>query len=175
MIHAGHGLQWLWPFLIGYAPRRTAVLDEVCIVHPRDDLQAALRSSLHLQSQIQSLALKPKPRWSSFLAQAKQSWTGSEKSPARAQYTAEALSAAPGVDYLPMRAPGGQEAQQEIEMQFKRFGYKAELYGVKHRSADLVEAVFQPWYQDMLDMGSIQVFCHGACIQYPLTFLQTLA
>jgi len=74
-----------------------------------------------------------------------------------------------------MRAPGGQEAQQEIETQFKRFGYKAELYGVKHRSADLVEAVFQPWYQDMLDMGSIQVFCHGACIQYPLTFLQTLA
>jgi len=167
LIDAGHGLQWLWPFLIGYAPRRTAVLDEVCVVHPRDDLQAALRSSLHLQSQKQSLALKPKPGWSSLLAQAKLSWTGSEKSPARAQYTAEALSTAPGVDYLPMRAPGGQEAQQEIEMQFKQFGYKAELYGVKHRSADLVEAVFQPWYQDMLAMGSIQVCLHGAFIQYP--------
>ncbi|KAA6420076.1 MAG: hypothetical protein FRX49_09925, partial [Trebouxia sp. A1-2] len=72
----GHGMQWLWPFLIGYAPRRTAVLDEVCVVHPRDDLQAALRSSLHLQSQQQSLALQPKPGWSSFLARAKQSWSG---------------------------------------------------------------------------------------------------
>lgn len=87
------------------------------------------------------------------------------KSPPRAQYTAEALSNAPGVNYLPMRAPGGREAQQEIEMQLKRFGYKAEFYGVKHRSADLVETVFQPWYQDMLDMGSIQVCLHGACIQ----------
>ncbi|DBB15097.1 TPA: hypothetical protein ACH3X3_004108 [Trebouxia sp. C0006] len=153
----GHGLQWLWPFLIGYAPRRIAVLDEVCIVHPRDDLQAALRSSLQLQSRKQSLALKPKPRWRSFLAQTKQSWTGSEKLPHRAQYSAEALSTAPGGDYLPMRAPGGREAQQEIEIQLKYFGYKAELYGVKHRSADLVETVFQPWYQDMLDMGSIQV------------------
>ena len=74
-----------------------------------------------------------------------------------------------------MRASsGGQEAQQEVEMQFKHFGYKAELYGVKHRSADLVEAVFQSWYQDMLDMGSIQV-CHGASIQHPLTLLQTPA
>ncbi len=144
-------------------------------MHPRDDLQAALRSSLQLQSRKQSLALKPKPRWRSFLAQAKQSWTGSEKLPHRAQYSAEALSTAPGGDYLPMRAPGGREAQQEIEMQLKHFGYKAELYGVKHRSADLVETVFQPWYQDMLDMGSIQVCLHGACIQYPLTFLQTPA
>ncbi len=73
-----------------------------------------------------------------------------------------------------MRAPGGREAQQEIEMQLKRFGYKAELYGVKHRSADLVETVFQPWYQDMLDMGSIQVRLHGDCLYYPLKCLQTL-
>lgn len=163
MLCSGHGLQWLWPFLSGYAPRKTAVLDDICIVHPRDDLQIALRSSLQSQAQHQTLAQKPKLDSGSLLSGMKQSWVGKQETESMVDYTAAALHNAPGMDFLPMRAPGGLEAQQEIEVQLKRFEYKAELYGVKPRSADLIEAVFQPWYQDMLDMGNLQVciYCSG--------------
>lgn len=156
---AGHGLQWLWPFLIGYSPHKTAVLDEVCIVYPRDDLQKALKSTLYLQLQHQSLAVGHELGLTSALTQLKQSWTGKKQLPPMPEYTPEVLSEAPGIDFLPLRYPGGQQAKQEIEMQLKQYAYKSELYGVKDRSADLVEAVFQPWYQEMLDMGNIQVHC----------------
>ncbi len=162
-LSAGHGLQWLWPFLLGYAPHKTAILDEVCITHPTDSFQGALKASLNTQLQQQTLALQPKSTLISLLALVKQSWKGIKAKPSdMPQFTAEALSQAPGMAFLPMRAPGGEEAKQEINMQLKRFQYKAELYGVKDRSADLIEAVFQPWYQELLDMGSIQVGCRPA-------------
>lgn len=41
----GHGLQWLWPYIIAYEPGRTAVLDDVCVVLPRDELQQAPKGS----------------------------------------------------------------------------------------------------------------------------------
>lgn len=59
--------------------------------------------------------------------------------------------------FQPMRAPGHQLSEDEIHAQLSKFGYKPELYGIKWRSSGLVEYVFQPWYQELLDMGSIQV------------------
>ena len=56
-----------------------------------------------------------------------------------------------------MRAPGYQQAEDEILAQLFKFDYNPRSYGIKWRSAALVEYVFQPWYQDLLDMGSIQV------------------
>lgn len=59
--------------------------------------------------------------------------------------------------FEPMRAPGYQLAEDEILAQLSKFDYNPRSYGIKWRSAGLVEYVFQPWYQDLLDMGSIQV------------------
>lgn len=43
---AGHGLQWLWPFMLAYEPGKTAILDDICIVHPLDELQQSLQTAL---------------------------------------------------------------------------------------------------------------------------------
>lgn len=56
-----------------------------------------------------------------------------------------------------MRAPGHQPSEDEIQAQLNKFGYKPELYGIAWRSSALVEYVFQPWYQELLNMGNIQV------------------
>lgn len=48
VLSAGHGLQWLWPFMLAYEPGRTAILDDICIVHPRDELQQALEVALNI-------------------------------------------------------------------------------------------------------------------------------
>lgn len=61
--------------------------------------------------------------------------------------------------FQPMRAPGHQLSEDEISSQLSRFGYQPELYGIRWRSAELVKYVFQSWYQELLDMGNIQVSC----------------
>ena len=61
--------------------------------------------------------------------------------------------------FQPMRAPGNQLAEEEISWQLSKFSYQPEVYGIRWRSADLVRYVFQPWYQDLLDMADIQVSC----------------
>ena len=36
---AGHGLEWLWPFLLGYPQDKIAVIKEICVVKPETVLQ----------------------------------------------------------------------------------------------------------------------------------------
>lgn len=33
----GWGLDWLWPALLSYPPDKVAVIDEVCVYHPKTD------------------------------------------------------------------------------------------------------------------------------------------
>lgn len=155
--HAGHGLQWLWPFLLGYAPRKTAILDEICIVHPHDHLQYLLQ--LDLKARLHHHNQRQQPLSTASLLESLFKWlypASAEQLPV-SDFPAEVLTAAPGREFLHVGAPGGKQALQEAEQLLKRYNYKAELFGVKDRSADLVEAVLQPWYQDLLDMGNIQV------------------
>ena len=72
------------------------------------------------------------------------------------------LTTAPEVNFSPLGAPGEDAASSETSMQLKRFKYKPELYGVEARSEQSVEAVFEPWYKEMLDMGNIRVCTHGS-------------
>lgn len=155
-MHAGHGLQWLWPFLLGYAPRKVAILDEVCIVHPHNHMQYLLKLEVQARIQHQMQAQKPKPAARSLRLRLRVSWSTTAQHLSSAM-PVEALMAAPGRDFLHVDAPGAALAQQEAGLLLKQYSYKAELYGVRDRSSEMVEAVLQPWYQTLLDMGSIQV------------------
>ena len=156
LVHAGHGLQWLWPFLLGYAPHKTAILDEICIVHPHDHLQYLLQLDLNALLQHHNQRQQPLPTASLLDSLFKRFYPANAKQLPASSFPAEVLTAA-GREFLHAGASGQKEALQEAKQLLKQYDYKAELFGVKDRSADLLEAVFQPWYQDLLDMGNIQV------------------
>lgn len=158
-MHAGHGLQWLWPFLLGYAPRKTAILDEVCVVHPHNHMQHLLKVDVHARMQRQTQIQRPKPAARSLRLRLRLSRSTSAQHQLSPETPVEALMAAPGRDFLHVDAPGPGLARTEAAMLLKQYSYKAELYGVQDRSLETVEAVFQPWYQTLLDMGSVQVRC----------------
>ena len=46
-MHAGWGLDWLWPFLLGYPPKQVAFIDEVCVIHPKKTLQDPDKVSMY--------------------------------------------------------------------------------------------------------------------------------
>ena len=144
-VSAGHGLQWLWPFLLGFHHHKTAVLDSVCIVHPTDELQNSVQVALHNPAPVKphqpSRPWFPRWHWHRALEPLPdfqhQDWAS--------------------LHFQPLRAPGDQAMDEEIAALLGKFGYKPELYGVKPRTAEMLEYVFQPWYQELLDMGSLQV------------------
>lgn len=47
VLHTGHGLDWVWPFLLGYPQEKIAYIDEVCIIHPRKSLQREGKASMY--------------------------------------------------------------------------------------------------------------------------------
>ena len=159
-LHAGHGLQWLWPFLIGYRPRKMAILDEVCVVHPQDHLQYLLKLDLQSRMHLQTLAQKQKPTPSKFRLRMRLSQPTTSQKRLKSDIPVQALTGAPGRNFLHTDAPSAESAQKEAGLLLKQYSYRAELYGVKDRSGEVLEAVFQPWYQTLLDMGSIQVRLH---------------
>ena len=46
-LNAGYGLDWIWPFLLGYPQDRIAVIDEVCVIHPHKPLQERGKVSMY--------------------------------------------------------------------------------------------------------------------------------
>ncbi|KAL3156458.1 hypothetical protein ABBQ38_000763 [Trebouxia sp. C0009 RCD-2024] len=44
---SGYGLDWIWPFLLKYADNKIAVIDEVCVIHPRQSLQELGKMSMY--------------------------------------------------------------------------------------------------------------------------------
>ena len=44
---AGHGLDWVWPFLLGYPQDKIAVIDDVCVIHPKKMLQREGKTSMY--------------------------------------------------------------------------------------------------------------------------------
>lgn len=155
--HAGHGLQWLWPFLLGYASRKTAILDEVCVLHPHNHMQYLLKLDVEAHMQRITRAQKPKPGAKSVRLTLRLSKSMATHQQLTSDIPVEALLAAPGKDFWHVDAPGPALARKEARQLLKQYSYKAELYGVKDHSLETVETVFQPWYQTLLDMGSIQV------------------
>lgn len=155
-VSAGHGLQWLWPFLLGFDHHRTAVLDSVCIVHPKDELQNSLQTALRKPG-----PLKPhQPSWPWFPR-----WQWHRAPDAQQDFQGQDWDT---LHFQPLRAPGGQLVEDETEAQLSKFGYKPELYGVKRKTAEMLEYVFQPWYQELLDMGNLQVsavFASHPCLK----------
>ncbi len=45
--HAGHGLDWVWPFLLGYPQDKIAAIDDVCVIHPKKSLQREGKTSMY--------------------------------------------------------------------------------------------------------------------------------
>ena len=173
-MRSGHGLQWLWPFLLGYAPRKTAILDEVCFVHPHDHMQYLLKLDLQARMQRQTQIQKAKPAARSLRLRVRLSRSTTARQQLTSETPVEALMTAPGRDFLHVDAPGPALARIEAGLLLKQYSYKAELYGVQDRSLETVEVVFQPWYQSLLDMGSIQVWLHLHLMRGSLLFLETL-
>ncbi|KAL0046279.1 hypothetical protein WJX82_007868 [Trebouxia sp. C0006] len=44
---SGHGLDWVWPFLLGYPQDKIAVIDDVCVIHPKKTLQREGKTSMY--------------------------------------------------------------------------------------------------------------------------------
>ena len=127
-------------------------------------MQSLLKLDIASRLQRHAVAQKPKSTFSSLAPRFAWPWSAAVRQLPDADTPAEALAAAPGRDFEHVGAPGTQAALLEAKQLLKRYNYKAELYGVKDRSADWLEAVLQPWYQTLLDMGSIQVASHMCTI-----------
>ncbi|KAL3156462.1 hypothetical protein ABBQ38_000767 [Trebouxia sp. C0009 RCD-2024] len=44
---SGHGLDWIWPYLLGYPQDRIAIIDEICVIHPHQSLQRQGKTSMY--------------------------------------------------------------------------------------------------------------------------------
>ena len=122
------------------------------MVHPRNDLQNALKASL--TSQLQPELSKKGKRFKSFLRKPQASTQGMI---APVPEGATPASLMPGLEFTPLQPMSNDAAYNETNMQLKRADYRAELYGVKDQTASVVKFVFQPWYLELLDMGNLQV------------------
>ena len=47
MTDAGYGLDWVWPLLMGFPQDRVAIIDEVCVIHPRKESQPIGKASMY--------------------------------------------------------------------------------------------------------------------------------
>ena len=44
---AGHGLDWVWPFLLGYPQEKIAIINDICVVHPKKELQPGSKLTIY--------------------------------------------------------------------------------------------------------------------------------
>lgn len=51
VFRAGWGLDWLWPFLLGYPSQQVAFIDDICVIHPRKELQDPRKVSMYSRMQ----------------------------------------------------------------------------------------------------------------------------
>ena len=43
----GHGLDWVWPFLLGYPQEKIAIINDICVVHPKKELQPGSKLTIY--------------------------------------------------------------------------------------------------------------------------------
>ncbi|KAL3156378.1 hypothetical protein ABBQ38_000692 [Trebouxia sp. C0009 RCD-2024] len=43
----GHGLDWVWPFVMGYPQEKIAIINDVCVVHPKKELQPGSKLTIY--------------------------------------------------------------------------------------------------------------------------------
>ena len=46
-LFSGFGLDWVWPYLLGYPQEKIAIIKAVCVVHPRRDLQPERKVTMY--------------------------------------------------------------------------------------------------------------------------------
>lgn len=122
----------------------------------RDDFQQALQSALATAS------TKKEPLLSKLRARFSQaSKVGKQQALAPMPATVPEGSHIPGLHYTPLERLESSKpksaARNETKMQSKRVDYRPALYGVRDQAADTLEYVFQPWYQELLEMGNLRV------------------
>lgn len=44
---AAYGLDWVWPFKLGFPQDRIAIIDEVCVIHPTKATQSLGKASMY--------------------------------------------------------------------------------------------------------------------------------
>lgn len=44
---AGHGLDWVWPFILGYPQEKIAIINDVCVIHPKKELQPGTKLTIY--------------------------------------------------------------------------------------------------------------------------------
>ena len=120
-------------------------------------MQYLLKLDLQSHIKLHPLTEQPKPGAKTLRLRVRLSRSATAQQRLDLDAHVEALKTAPGMDFLHVDAPGAAPARKETAQLLKQYSYKAELYGLQDRSAEVEAAVFQPWYQALLDMGSIQV------------------
>lgn len=43
----GHGLDWVWPFILGYPQEKIAIINDVCVIHPKKELQPGTKLTIY--------------------------------------------------------------------------------------------------------------------------------
>jgi len=44
---AGHGLDWVWPFILGYPQEKIAIINDICVIHPKKELQPGTKLTIY--------------------------------------------------------------------------------------------------------------------------------
>jgi hypothetical protein len=52
---SAYGLDWVWPFLMGFPQDRIAIIDEVCVIHPQKESQPIGKASMY-----DTMSMQPK-------------------------------------------------------------------------------------------------------------------
>lgn len=43
----GHGLDWVWPFILGYPQDKIAIINDICVIHPKKELQPGTKLTIY--------------------------------------------------------------------------------------------------------------------------------
>lgn len=44
---SGHGLDWVWPFSLAYPQEEIAIINDVCVIHPKRELQPGSKLTIY--------------------------------------------------------------------------------------------------------------------------------
>ena len=47
MIATGHGLDWVWPFSLAYPQEQIAIINDICVIHPKKELQPGTKLTIY--------------------------------------------------------------------------------------------------------------------------------
>ena len=47
VVSTGHGLDWVWPFSLAYPQEQIAIINDICVIHPKKELQPGTKLTIY--------------------------------------------------------------------------------------------------------------------------------